>query len=204
MVSRCVATSPVWLIVPTKVQSIERFRPVLAAAAIDGIPVRGYVSCVANCPYEGAVAPAVVADVTEHLLKLGCHEISGGITAMSSSADDERWMLRALSLAESAAAMDEVPVGAVVIRDDQLLGESGNRVVQGQDPCGHAEVLALRAAARKVRTHRLDGATLYGAVVSAFESLMPAARQQHRVAIDEGLCADQSRALLTRFFQTKR
>jgi tRNA(adenine34) deaminase len=153
---------------------------------------------------------------------------------MSSSADDERWMLRALSLAESAAAMDEVPVGAVVIRDDQLLGESGNRVVQRQDPCGHAEVLALRAAARKVRTHRLDGATLYvtlepclmccgallsarvqrlvfgareprtGAVGSAFESLMPAARQQHRVAIDEGLCADQSRALLTRFFQTKR
>jgi len=47
---------------------------------------------------------------------------------MSSSADDERWMLRALSLAESAAAMDEVPVGAVVIRDDQLLGESGNRM----------------------------------------------------------------------------
>ena len=77
-------------------ESIERFRPVLAAAAIDGIPVRGYVSCVANCPYEGAVAPAAVADVAEHLLKLGCHEISLGDTTGTGTTEQVVAMLEAV------------------------------------------------------------------------------------------------------------
>ncbi|MBB4066196.1 hydroxymethylglutaryl-CoA lyase [Gellertiella hungarica] len=61
-------------------ESIERFRPVMEAARAAGIPVRGYVSCVTDCPYEGRVEPAAVARVAETLLGLGCHEVSLGDT----------------------------------------------------------------------------------------------------------------------------
>ena len=61
-------------------ESLKRFEPVLAAAASAGIRVRGYLSCVAGCPYEGAVAPAAVAGVAGRLWALGCHEISLGDT----------------------------------------------------------------------------------------------------------------------------
>jgi hydroxymethylglutaryl-CoA lyase len=64
----------------TVAESLERFRPVLAAAARDGIRVRGYVSCVTDCPYEGPVAPAAVARLTGDLLALGCYEVSLGDT----------------------------------------------------------------------------------------------------------------------------
>ncbi len=61
-------------------ESLERFRPLVAAAINDGIPVRGYVSCVVECPYDGAVEPAAVARVAEALLEMGCYEISLGDT----------------------------------------------------------------------------------------------------------------------------
>ena len=61
-------------------ESIERFRPVTEAARTAGIPVRGYVSCVLGCPYEGEVAPEAVAGVTERLVEIGCYEISLGDT----------------------------------------------------------------------------------------------------------------------------
>jgi hydroxymethylglutaryl-CoA lyase len=61
-------------------ESLERFRPVLAAATRDGIAVRGYISCVTDCPYEGPVAPVAVARLTEDLLALGCYEVSLGDT----------------------------------------------------------------------------------------------------------------------------
>ncbi|MER9566925.1 hydroxymethylglutaryl-CoA lyase [Mesorhizobium sp. M0571] len=61
-------------------ESLERFRPVLVAAAADGIPVRGYVSCVTDCPYEGPIPPAAVARVAAELLAMGCYEISLGDT----------------------------------------------------------------------------------------------------------------------------
>jgi len=61
-------------------ESYERFRPLLAAAQADAIPVRGYVSCVTHCPYEGAIAPAAVARVSEALLDMGCYEVSLGDT----------------------------------------------------------------------------------------------------------------------------
>ena len=61
-------------------ESIERFRPVMDAAGEDGIPVRGYVSCAVACPYEGAIKPSVVADVTRMLLEIGCYEVSLGDT----------------------------------------------------------------------------------------------------------------------------
>ncbi len=61
-------------------ESLERFAPVTAAAKLAGIPVRGYISCVLGCPYEGAIAPAAVAGVAERLLALGCYEVSLGDT----------------------------------------------------------------------------------------------------------------------------
>jgi hydroxymethylglutaryl-CoA lyase len=61
-------------------ESLQRFEPVLAAARLDRIPVRAYLSCVVGCPYEGAVAPAAVADVAAQLLAMGCYEISLGDT----------------------------------------------------------------------------------------------------------------------------
>lgn len=61
-------------------ESLERFRPVAAAAKADGIPLRGYVSCVTDCPYDGPTPPASVAHVAEALLAMGCHEISLGDT----------------------------------------------------------------------------------------------------------------------------
>jgi hydroxymethylglutaryl-CoA lyase len=61
-------------------ESIERFLPVMAAARDSGIRVRGYVSCVIACPYEGPVAPAKVAEVSQQLVDIGCHEVSLGDT----------------------------------------------------------------------------------------------------------------------------
>jgi hydroxymethylglutaryl-CoA lyase len=61
-------------------ESIERFRPIAEAAKADGIPVRGYISCVVACPYEGSIAPSQVARVTELMFGLGCYEVSLGDT----------------------------------------------------------------------------------------------------------------------------
>lgn len=61
-------------------ESLERFQPVMLAARTAGIPVRGYVSCVTDCPYDGSTAPAAVADLTAKLLGMGCFEVSLGDT----------------------------------------------------------------------------------------------------------------------------
>jgi len=61
-------------------ESLERFKPVMEAAKKGGIPVRGYVSCVVGCPYEGFIPPEKVADVAETLLQMGCYEVSLGDT----------------------------------------------------------------------------------------------------------------------------
>ena len=61
-------------------QSLERFLPVIALAQKHQLPVRGYVSCVLGCPYEGDIAPQKVAEVSQHLIDMGCYEISLGDT----------------------------------------------------------------------------------------------------------------------------
>ncbi len=76
--------------------------------------------------------------------------------------EDIYWMRRALSLAQRAAAEDdEVPVGAVVVRDGEMLGQGWNRPISTNDPTAHAEVVALRDAAEHEGNYRLTGATLY-------------------------------------------
>lgn len=86
-------------------ESIERFRPVAAASRDHGVPLRGYVSCVVECPYEGPVPPEQVADVAWQLRALGCYEISLGDTIGKGTPEAVDRML--------AAVLGELPVAAL-------------------------------------------------------------------------------------------
>lgn len=81
----------------TVAESIERFRPVLARAKSDGIPVRGYISCVLGCPFDGEIKPKAVADLASMLFELGCYEISLGDTIGVGTPSKAKEMLRAVS-----------------------------------------------------------------------------------------------------------
>ena len=147
--------------------------------------------------------------------------------------EHEHWMRRALALAALAADREEVPVGAVVVRDGGLLGEGYNQVISAADPSAHAEIVALRDAAAAVGNYRLPGATLYvtlepctmcaGALVHArIAELVFAAREpragvvcstsalldepwyNHRVNWREGILGEESAAMLQAFFRARR
>jgi len=76
--------------------------------------------------------------------------------------DDERWMLHAISLAKQAEQNGEVPVGAVIVKDGELLAEAYNNPIQASDPTGHAEINVLRKAAKIIENYRIVGdTTLY-------------------------------------------
>ena len=75
--------------------------------------------------------------------------------------DDESWMNEALALARAAGAAGEVPVGAVVVLDGEVIGRGFNQPIGRHDPTAHAEVMALRDAATRLGNYRLPGATLY-------------------------------------------
>src|SRR5690606_10605979 len=74
---------------------------------------------------------------------------------------DLKFMQRAIELAREAAAVGEVPVGAVVVHDRKIIGEGWNRPIATHDPTAHAEIIALRAAAQTLGTYRLTNTTLY-------------------------------------------
>lgn len=86
-------------------ESLDRFRPVAEAALAHGIPVRGYVSCVVACPYDGPIAPKQVAEVAKILLDMGCYEISLGDTIGKAEPDSIRAMLDAVLIEVPAAAL---------------------------------------------------------------------------------------------------
>ena len=75
--------------------------------------------------------------------------------------EDAHWLREALALAEQAAALGEVPVGALLVREGQLLGTGHNRPIANHDATAHAEVMALRAASAAAGNYRLPGSTLY-------------------------------------------
>ncbi len=142
-------------------------------------------------------------------------------------------MRRALALADRAEEEGEVPIGAVVVRDGELLGEGWNSVISYNDPSAHAEMVALRDAAQVAGNYRLPGATLYvtlepctmcaGALIHArIEKLVFAAREpkagvvcstcalldepryNHRVQWQEGVLAEDSSRRLQAFFRARR
>ena len=145
----------------------------------------------------------------------------------------EPFMRVALEEARVAAAAGEVPVGAVVVLDGAVIGRGRNRPIAASDPTAHAEVEALRDAARRVGNYRLPGASLYvtvepcvmcagaclharvaglvfgatdekaGAVVSRARVLDDAARN-HRVRVTGGVLAAEAGAVLQAFFRTRR
>ena len=89
----------------------------------------------------------------------GLHPMS---ITMPTSNPDTVYLQLALQQARAAASLGEVPVGAVIVSPSgKVLGQGCNRTVSDQDPCAHAEILALRAAARTIGNHRLEGCTLY-------------------------------------------
>jgi tRNA(adenine34) deaminase len=146
---------------------------------------------------------------------------------------DERWMREALTLAQDAVEHGDVPVGALVVREGAVIARAANRTVRDQDPTGHAELLAIREAARVIGDWRLAGCTLYvtlepcamcaGAIVlsrldrvvfGAFDDkagmagsvvdLLRHPRLNHRPQVQAGILAEETGALLREFFQTRR
>lgn len=139
----------------------------------------------------------------------------------------------ALELARSSEEADEIPVGAVVVLNGEVIGRGSNCPIGANDPTAHAEIVALRAAARHIGNYRLDGATVFstlepcvmcaGAIVAArIKRLVFAARDirfgavrskfaladsellNHRVQIEEGLLAAECGDLLRVFLQRAR
>jgi tRNA(adenine34) deaminase len=147
---------------------------------------------------------------------------------------DQAFMRRAMALAAHARdAEGEVPVGAVLVMQGNIVGEGWNRTIGTHDPTAHAEVQALRAAGRAVANYRFPGATLYvtlepcamcamalvharvarvvyaakdpktGAAGSVFDTLI-SDRHNHRVLVEDGLEGDASSSILREFFRAKR
>jgi tRNA(adenine34) deaminase len=146
---------------------------------------------------------------------------------------DQAFMREALALAAEGAALGEVPVGAVVVRDGEIIGRGFNCPISGHDPSAHAEMVAVRAAARAAGNYRLPGSTLYvtlepcsmcaGLIVHArvgrvvFGALEPkagVAQSQgqffsqgflnHRLVIEGGVLAEECGTILSEFFRSRR
>ena len=148
-------------------------------------------------------------------------------------ATDYEWMRRALLLAQRAAEEGEVPVGALLVVDDEIVGEGWNRPIASSDPTAHAEIVALRAGAATLRNYRLGNATLFvtlepcvmcmGAVLNARVArvvfgawdakagacgsvidLPREPRLAQGVDVFGGVCSEESAALLRQFFERRR
>ncbi len=147
--------------------------------------------------------------------------------------DDQKFMAEAISLAKNAFEKNEVPVGAVLVEQGEIIGRGFNQPIFLNDPCAHAEILALRDAANYKKNYRLVDTTLYvslepcamcvgalihariqrlvfaasdpktGAVSSAIQ-LINAPFFNHKIQVEQGVYAEKSRELLQEFFQRRR
>ncbi len=154
-------------------------------------------------------------------------------TPPQEAALQEHFMAAALEQAQRAARLGEVPVGAVVVHEGRIVGRGANTVIRSQDPTAHAEIRALRAAAKTLGNYRLAQCSLYstlepcpmcagalvharitqlifgareskaGAVVSHMR-LLEAPFLNHRVEVVEGILANQAATLVQQFFRTRR
>jgi tRNA(Arg) A34 adenosine deaminase TadA len=156
------------------------------------------------------------------------------LSAPAFSDDDLRYMRQALQLAAHARdAENEVPVGAVLVQGEEVIGLGWNRNITLNDPTAHAEIMALRAAGEKLSNYRMPGAMLYvtlepcamcsmalvharigrvvyaatdpktGAAGSVFDTLI-SDRHNHRIAVEGGLLAEEASAMLREFFRARR
>ena len=146
---------------------------------------------------------------------------------------DRFWMAQALALAREAEAAGEVPVGALLVRDEECVGRGFNRPIGLDDPTAHAEILALREAAVRAGNYRLPGTTLYvtlepcvmcagaiiharlarvvygaadpkgGAAGSVFD-VLPGERLNHRLELHGGVLSEECAGLLRDFFRHRR
>jgi tRNA(Arg) A34 adenosine deaminase TadA len=163
------------------------------------------------------------------------HKTLVGMTPLSApfTEQDARWMAEALALAREAAARGEVPVGAVVVRNAEIVGRGANGPIGACDPTAHAEILALRAAARHLGNYRLADCTLYatlepcamcaGAILHAriehviygaadaktgacgsVVNLFSEKALNHHARLSPGLLASECGALLSEFFAARR
>lgn len=158
---------------------------------------------------------------------------SRAVPESSSGERDERFMREALEEARRAEAAGEVPVGAVVVLGEEVIGRGSNSSVRDQDPTAHAEIVALRRAAQRLANYRVPGCTLYvtvepcamcagaavlarverlvygcddpkaGAVRSLFR-LADDERLNHRIAITGGVLRQECASALQMFFQKRR
>jgi tRNA(adenine34) deaminase len=134
---------------------------------------------------------------------------------------DEQYMRRALELARRAADEGEVPIGAVVVLENKIVGEGWNRPIAASDPTAHAEIQALRSASLSEKNYRLTGATLYVTlepcdmcVGAMFHARIARAVYgatdpkklvlKNKVQLQGGVLAAECGALLTEFFAAKR
>jgi len=146
---------------------------------------------------------------------------------------DRLWMARALELAREAALEQEVPVGAVIVREGRIIGEGHNRTLRDADPTTHAEIVAIREAAREMGDWRILDSTLYvtlepcamcaGAIVLAriprvvfgahdpkagmagsLANLLQDSRLNHRCDVSSGVLGEESSQLLKSFFRERR
>jgi len=135
--------------------------------------------------------------------------------------EDDEYMRRALELARRAQEEGEVPIGAVVVLENRILGEGWNRPIAASDPTAHAEIQALRSASLSLKNYRLTGATLYvtlepcdmcvGAMFHAriaravFGATDPKKLVlKNQVVLQGGVLAQECGALLSKFFAAKR
>ena len=148
-------------------------------------------------------------------------------------ADDEYWMSEAIKLSHCAEAIDEVPVGALIVKDHTLLAEGFNQPISSSDPTAHAEIVAIRAAAKALQNYRLPDTTLYvtiepctmcvGAMIHArIQRVVFGAREpragalcsqhqlaqhpayNHRISVQGGVLEAECALLITDFFRRRR
>lgn len=147
--------------------------------------------------------------------------------------DDNYWMERALHLARQAEASGEVPIGALIVKDDKIIGRGFNQRECRNDPSAHAEMIAIRQAARKLNAWRLSGATLYvtlepcpmcmgaillarierlvfgcldpkGGAAGSLYNLAEDPRFNHRVELTSGVMKAECSEILSSFFRKLR
>ncbi|WP_415227268.1 tRNA adenosine(34) deaminase TadA [Psychromonas sp.] len=146
---------------------------------------------------------------------------------------DQKWMKYALSLADRAELQDEIPVGAILVKDGVVIGEGWNLSISNHDACGHAEIMAIREAGKQIQNYRLIDCTLYvtlepcpmcaGALVHArvkrlvygagdyktgaagsVYNLVRSEKSNHQIEVSAGVLSERCATKISDFFKRRR